>query len=81
MRNDFSKPREPNNENWTGCPQRYGIFGYERKGKDLLCTANNKVLEIILREYNFDFHQRNRDIQISVFSNSLIIKLGHFNHF
>jgi hypothetical protein len=34
MRNIFSKPREPNNENPTGYVQRDGGLGYEGKGKD-----------------------------------------------
>jgi hypothetical protein len=51
-----------------------------RKRKDLLCIINNKVLQIIAREQNFDCHQRNQDIRISIFSNSRITKFLHFKH-
>jgi hypothetical protein len=79
-RNCLSKPREPSNENLTGCLQRCAVLGYERKQKDLLCTTNNKTLWLISRELNFDFHQRKPNIHISIFSNSPVMKLVHFNH-
>jgi hypothetical protein len=32
-----------------------------------ISNINNEVLQIILREHNFDFLRRNRDINISTF--------------
>jgi hypothetical protein len=80
MKNCLSDPRGPNNANLTGWLQRCAVLGHEKKQKELFCTATNNVLEIIFRQQNLDFHQRHRDIHVSIFSNSLIIQFIHFNH-
>jgi hypothetical protein len=68
MRNRPSEPRRSISENQIACLQRYIVLGYERKRRYSKFKINNIVLQIILREYNFDFHQRNRDIQFPSFS-------------
>jgi hypothetical protein len=38
--------------------QRCVILEYESNPNDLFMNINNKALQIIPREHNFDFHQR-----------------------
>jgi hypothetical protein len=80
MRNGPSKPCGPNTENLTGCLQRYVVLGYGRKRKK--CTLHSKQQGVIndFQVAEFDFHQRNPDIHVFIFSNSIIIKSVHFNH-
>jgi hypothetical protein len=80
MRNSFSTPRDINNENLTGCLQRYVVLGSEMKQKDSFCTTNKTVLCLISSKHSSDFPQINQDIHISIFSNYMIIEFIHFNH-
>jgi hypothetical protein len=48
------------NENLTWRLQSYTVFGYERMVNDLNSNTNQKMFQIIPREHNFDFHQRDR---------------------
>jgi hypothetical protein len=55
------------------------VLGYEQNRKYSKFKTTDMVLPIISRDDNFDFHQRNRDADISLFSNPRAIKLVHFN--
>jgi hypothetical protein len=48
----LSNPREPINDNLTGCLQRGVVVGYERMIKWLISNTNNVVLEIIPGKHN-----------------------------
>jgi hypothetical protein len=52
MGNWLPKPLESADENLTGCPEKHGVLGYERKRKYLFVNASDIVLHIILREAN-----------------------------
>jgi hypothetical protein len=45
-----------------------------------ISNINNRALRIISKEYNFDFLQRNRDIDISTFPKFWTVKSVDFNH-
>jgi hypothetical protein len=66
--NRLSKPDGLTDENLTGCLQRYTFLGYESDRKRSSFQTNNVVLQMIPRENNCDFHERNRDIHIFTFS-------------
>jgi hypothetical protein len=55
-RNRWSKTLGPINENLTPCLQRYVVPGYESNRNDLFMNINNKMLQIIPMEHNFNFH-------------------------
>jgi hypothetical protein len=67
-RNRLSKPHRSVNKCLASCLQRSVVFGYERKRKDFNFQANNIVLQIMSMEHDFDFHRKNRDIHIFLFS-------------
>jgi hypothetical protein len=56
------------------------VLGYEQNRKDSKFKTTAMVLPIIPRDDNFDFHQRNRDADISLFSNPRAITFVHFSH-
>jgi hypothetical protein len=58
MRNRPLSPSRSIQENVTGCLQKYVVLKYEISRKYLKFKINNIVLQIILREHNFDFHHR-----------------------
>jgi hypothetical protein len=58
MTNWSAKRRQSIQGNLTRCLQRNVVFGYERMKKYSISNTNNIMLQIILKQHNFDFHGR-----------------------
>jgi hypothetical protein len=80
MSNQLSQPRGSIDKNPRKCLQIYLVLRHERNRKHLSFKTNNRVFQMISREYNCDFLRRNRDIHIFIFSAIWIFKFIQFNH-